>query len=309
MNVTTPFRMVYSLNGSLGRKPYALGSIAALAIFVASVRHDLFIPPPPTDSPLDIALVLTSMTAVLALLSLTLRRCRFLGIPISFGAIVFSTAILFAPFLLLPPLVLLLTVMGRWWRLPPPNRAHSRPNNPSSQPPPKDRAQDQNKARIRCPYCERGVRINLAIQKALITCPRCEGKAAIEVLPEGYICVREVQRTRKGDAEWEPTAKARASEKCRRKPHEEANHREDQDAHNDHRDVGIKIDTAWCLDRLGVTHYASADEIRHAYRAKISQYHPDKVAQMGEKIQRVAKEESRELNKAYAYLKERGLSR
>jgi len=44
---------------------------------------------------------------------------------------------------------------------------------------------------------------------------------------------------------------------------------------------------------------ADADAIASAYRRKISQYHPDKVAQMGEEIRAVAAAKSQQINSAY----------
>jgi hypothetical protein len=50
---------------------------------------------------------------------------------------------------------------------------------------------------------------------------------------------------------------------------------------------------------LGVSEDAGLEEIERAYRAKISQYHPDKVAQMGEDIRQLAEAKSKDINVAY----------
>lgn len=50
---------------------------------------------------------------------------------------------------------------------------------------------------------------------------------------------------------------------------------------------------------LGITESASLDEIDRAYRTQISQYHPDKVAKLGEDIRRLAEARSKEINGAY----------
>lgn len=50
---------------------------------------------------------------------------------------------------------------------------------------------------------------------------------------------------------------------------------------------------------LGVPEHAEWADIERAYRLKISQYHPDKVAQMGEDIRRIAETKSKEINAAY----------
>jgi hypothetical protein len=66
-------------------------------------------------------------------------------------------------------------------------------------------------------------------------------------------------------------------------------------------------DTEWdeqpkklsCYEILGVGSNASAAEIRTAYREKIKQYHPDRVAALGPKLKAVAERETKMLNVAY----------
>lgn len=55
---------------------------------------------------------------------------------------------------------------------------------------------------------------------------------------------------------------------------------------------------AW-YEILGVEPAASVDEIRVAYKRKISQYHPDKVASLGEEFMDIAQNKSKEINSAY----------
>ncbi|HUA79244.1 MAG TPA: DnaJ domain-containing protein [Dyella sp.] len=50
---------------------------------------------------------------------------------------------------------------------------------------------------------------------------------------------------------------------------------------------------------LGVSEHAERADIDRAYRQKISQNHPDKVAQMGEDIRRVAEAKTKDINAAY----------
>jgi len=58
---------------------------------------------------------------------------------------------------------------------------------------------------------------------------------------------------------------------------------------------------------LGVSVNASREEIVAAYKQKISQYHPDKVVNMGEEIRELAERRSKQINAAYdAALRERG---
>jgi DnaJ-domain-containing protein 1 len=55
---------------------------------------------------------------------------------------------------------------------------------------------------------------------------------------------------------------------------------------------------AW-FEVLGVAETADLAQIEYAYRVKISQYHPDKVTQMGEDIRQLAEAKSKEINAAY----------
>jgi DnaJ like chaperone protein len=54
---------------------------------------------------------------------------------------------------------------------------------------------------------------------------------------------------------------------------------------------------------LGLSPGATAAEIKTAYRKLSMQYHPDKVAHLGEEFRRVAEEKMKELNEAYQHLK------
>ena len=59
---------------------------------------------------------------------------------------------------------------------------------------------------------------------------------------------------------------------------------------------------------LGVERNASAEEIKKAYRKLAIKYHPDKVATLGEDVQKAAEEKFKAVNQAYeAICKERGI--
>jgi hypothetical protein len=66
-----------------------------------------------------------------------------------------------------------------------------------------------------------------------------------------------------------------------------------------------KSDNESWNDILGVSPNASEREIRTAYREKIKQYHPDRVAGLGEKLRIVAEQEAQKINSA----KDEGLAR
>lgn len=56
---------------------------------------------------------------------------------------------------------------------------------------------------------------------------------------------------------------------------------------------------------LGINSSASDDDVRKAYRKMAMKYHPDRVAGMGEEMQRNAAEQMKEINQAYDEIKRR----
>ncbi len=56
---------------------------------------------------------------------------------------------------------------------------------------------------------------------------------------------------------------------------------------------------------LGVARGASPVEITAAFRDKMKQYHPDRVAGLGEELQKMAHDKSIEIRRAYDLLKEK----
>jgi hypothetical protein len=57
---------------------------------------------------------------------------------------------------------------------------------------------------------------------------------------------------------------------------------------------------------LGVDHAASGAAIQAAYRTRMKEYHPDKVAHLGEDLQKLAHERSQEIQRAYRELSSSG---
>jgi len=53
-------------------------------------------------------------------------------------------------------------------------------------------------------------------------------------------------------------------------------------------------------DVLGVSPDATQEQIVSAYRARMSEYHPDKVANLGPDIRALAEQKAKEINAAYA---------
>ena len=54
---------------------------------------------------------------------------------------------------------------------------------------------------------------------------------------------------------------------------------------------------------LGIDSSASGEEIQAAYKARMREYHPDKVAHLGEELQKVAHHKAVEIQQAYEQLR------
>jgi DnaJ-domain-containing protein 1 len=54
---------------------------------------------------------------------------------------------------------------------------------------------------------------------------------------------------------------------------------------------------------LGIDSSASGEEIQSAYKARMHEYHPDKVAHLGEELQEVAHRKAVEIQQAYEQLR------
>lgn len=54
---------------------------------------------------------------------------------------------------------------------------------------------------------------------------------------------------------------------------------------------------------LGLAHGATQDEIQRAYRDQLRQYHPDRVDDLGEDLQKLAHERTLDIRRAYDELK------
>ncbi len=53
---------------------------------------------------------------------------------------------------------------------------------------------------------------------------------------------------------------------------------------------------------LGTKQHCSADEIKSAYLQKVKEYHPDKVASLGDELKKLAERKTLEINLAYEFL-------
>lgn len=74
--------------------------------------------------------------------------------------------------------------------------------------------------------------------------------------------------------------------------------------HQQQQQAQAATDTARYYEVLGLSPGASQEEIKRAYRALSKEYHPDKVAHLGDEFRQVAEEKMKEINVAYQKLQE-----
>ena len=78
----------------------------------------------------------------------------------------------------------------------------------------------------------------------------------------------------------------------------------------DSQDDSSRSDPPTAFDRLdpfeilGIARSASSDAIRAAYRARMMEYHPDKVAHLGVELQKLAHKKAQQIERAYRQLRD-----
>lgn len=120
---------------------------------------------------------------------------------------------------------------------------------------------------------------------------------------------QEEARRREWDAAEESRRqrKANADEAARKKRDEqvrrEQKSRERQEREDAVRSKARRERRPWYVV-LDVREDASAADIKAAYRRKISDYHPDRMASLGDDFRVLAEERSKEINEAYQFIRQ-----
>lgn len=122
---------------------------------------------------------------------------------------------------------------------------------------------------LECIQCSRKIRIYLPLDTNKIICPHCKARLLIIQNFDRIELVLDIQ--------------ARDTDSLRISSLEE------------------------CFHALNITAQSTAEDIKRAYRKKLSEYHPDKVATLGDKIRATAEFETKKLNAVYDYLEKKGL--
>ena len=78
----------------------------------------------------------------------------------------------------------------------------------------------------------------------------------------------------------------------------------DQREHSSHSQEEASDNSFDPFKILGIDSSASREEIQTAYRSRMQEYHPDKVAHLGEDLQKVAHRKTIEIQRAYEQLRE-----
>jgi len=122
-----------------------------------------------------------------------------------------------------------------------------------------------------CPSCKQKIRVKMPLKFNTGKCIKCNSKFHISTDESGNLYI---------------TGSSYSKEKS------------EGDSHID------SIDD--CFNILGILNDASPEKIKSAYRKKMKEYHPDKVAHLGEKLKVIAESEAKKLNSAYLMLKDDG---
>lgn len=67
------------------------------------------------------------------------------------------------------------------------------------------------------------------------------------------------------------------------------------------RNESININTAFQI--IGIKNNSTVDEIKSAYKQKLKEYHPDKVANLGMELKVLAEKKTKEINESYEIIR------
>ncbi len=133
----------------------------------------------------------------------------------------------------------------------------------------KDKAFQENKDSITmaCPSCSKLLRLKLPIKSSYGKCGACQSRFVIKGDNQGKIWLESAPIDNKSE---------------------------------------VNKDITEALTLLGLNGKPTREQIKSAYRKKISEYHPDKVNGLGDKLKALAEEESKRINLAIEVLKKSG---
>ena len=113
----------------------------------------------------------------------------------------------------------------------------------------------------------------------------------------------ELKRSQQHKADDGQRASSSKQQSSSRNQHEGGGHRSNQQQQS-RKKAGEKSDAEY-LAILGLPQGATNEQLREAYKKMISQYHPDRVANLGKELQELATKKTKDINEAYQTLKKR----
>lgn len=125
---------------------------------------------------------------------------------------------------------------------------------------------------VRCLSCKKKIRVRLPLRGNKGKCVACSTSFSIKVDEKGNLIVGKIK------------------------------------TENETRGHHTSIPVSEYFKILEIEPTATPKEVKAAYRKKIREYHPDRVAGLGDKLKKMADEESKTINTAYSVLKSKGLA-
>lgn len=125
---------------------------------------------------------------------------------------------------------------------------------------------DENTRMFSCPSCRKNIRVQVPINKSVGRCKNCHGQFIVETDKSDNLYIFMVNEE---------------DEARTYKP----------------------LDADQCFYIIGVHKTASSKQIKAAYRQRMQEYHPDKVAKLGDELRELAEVKAKQINAAYNYLK------
>ena len=122
--------------------------------------------------------------------------------------------------------------------------------------------QNSNHRIILCPDCSQKIRFSVPLTTEIIKCQKCDAILSVRVGEDGHVYITSQDKK--------------------------------QNDHNERESETLTLVDYFGV--LGLSIEAAPDEVKSAFKKKIKEYHPDKVARLGEKLRVIAEKESKKIN-------------
>lgn len=135
----------------------------------------------------------------------------------------------------------------------------------------RDLKEDEKERIFVCPApsCSQQIRLHIPPPKGIGRCSRCNSRFRIQTDKPGNLYIYSVEHISQDPGSFD-------------------------------------LDISSCLRILEVNQDTSSDDIKAAYRKRMFEYHPDKVAKLGKELRVLAERKAKQINAAYDILKNDG---